>query len=455
MGRLRAGWRRRRRNRYRRQALAELQRLARAAAADPLAARALPGLLKRTALAAGQPAVAPLGGQAWLARLAQDAAGAAFPDDSARMLALLAYAPDAVVRALDAPALARLFAASAAGWRAIMWRLEYPWLLAAAPLALAAYRWLPAYVQGRQALRLPFFDAMATLTGKSPTRPGVQRGRAQLWLNVAVWLLLALALARPQWVEPPLTHVEPMRDILLVVDISQSMDSEDFRDAQGRPASRWQAVQAVVGDFIDKRPDDRLGLIVFGAGAYPQAPLTRDHAALRLLLQRTAVGMAGPNTALGDAIGLGIRMLDHAGERDKILILLTDGNDTASAVPPARAAELAAQHRVVVHTIGIGDPAASGEDRVDFDALRDIARIAGGRFFRARDQASLQEVYATLDRITPHEVRTLRHQPKREDFWMPLGAALALLALWHGGAALAAWRSARPDRRARREDAWT
>ncbi|WP_050855428.1 vWA domain-containing protein, partial [Bordetella pertussis] len=297
-----------------------------------------------------------------------------------------------------------------------MWRLEYPWLLAAAPLALAAYRWLPAYVQGRQALRLPFFDAMATLTGKSPTRPGVQRGRAQLWLNVAVWLLLALALARPQWVEPPLTHVEPMRDILLVVDISQSMDSEDFRDAQGRPASRWQAVQAVVGDFIDKRPDDRLGLIVFGAGAYPQAPLTRDHAALRLLLQRTAVGMAGPNTALGDAIGLGIRMLDHAGERDKILILLTDGNDTASAVPPARAAELAAQHRVVVHTIGIGDPAASGEDRVDFDALRDIARIAGGRFFRARDQASLQEVYATLDRITPHEVRTLRHQPKREDF---------------------------------------
>ncbi|WP_154391589.1 VWA domain-containing protein, partial [Bordetella pertussis] len=179
----------------------------------------------------------------------------------------------------------------------------------------------------------------------------------------------------------------------------------------------------------------------------PQAPLTRDHAALRLLLQRTAVGMAGPNTALGDAIGLGIRMLDHAGERDKILILLTDGNDTASAVPPARAAELAAQHRVVVHTIGIGDPAASGEDRVDFDALRDIARIAGGRFFRARDQASLQEVYATLDRITPHEVRTLRHQPKREDFWMPLGAALALLALWHGGAALAAWRSARPDRR--------
>ncbi|MFQ6708939.1 VWA domain-containing protein, partial [Bordetella pertussis] len=246
-------------------------------------------------------------------------------------------------------------------------------------------------------------------------------------------VVLALALARPQWVEPPLTHVEPMRDILLVVDISQSMDSEDFRDAQGRPASRWQAVQAVVGDFIDKRPDDRLGLIVFGAGAYPQAPLTRDHAALRLLLQRTAVGMAGPNTALGDAIGLGIRMLDHAGERDKILILLTDGNDTASAVPPARAAELAAQHRVVVHTIGIGDPAASGEDRVDFDALRDIARIAGGRFFRARDQASLQEVYATLDRITPHEVRTLRHQPKREDFWMPLGAALALLALWHGG----------------------
>ncbi|MCY1200786.1 VWA domain-containing protein [Achromobacter veterisilvae] len=319
-----------------------------------------------------------------------------------------------------------------------MWRLEYPWLLAAAPLAWAAYRWLPPYVQARSALRMPFFGTMAKLTGKSPSLPGVQASRGQLWLNGAVWLLLLLALARPQWVEPPLTHTEPVRDILLAVDISQSMDSTDFRDAQGRPATRWQAVKAVVADFIAKRGDDRLGLIVFGTGAYPQAPLTRDHATLNLLLDQTAVGMAGPNTAIGDAIGLGIRMLDAAKEHDKVMILLTDGNDTGSAVPPARAARLASEHRIVVHTIGIGDPRAGGEDRVDFGALQSIASATGGRFFRAGDLAALQAVYSTLDRLTPQEVKTFRHQPKREYFWVPLAAALALLGFWHAVAALRA-----------------
>lgn len=340
-----------------------------------------------------------------------------------------------------------------------MWRLEYPWMLAAAPLALAAYHWLPPYVQGRQALRLPFFDTMVRLTGKSPSRPAARASGIQLWLNAVVWLLLVLALARPQWVEPPLTHTEPVRDILLAVDISQSMDSDDFRDVQGRQVSRWNAVKAVVADFIDERVDDRLGLIVFGTGAYPQAPLTRDHASLQLLLDQTAVGMAGPNTAIGDAIGLGIRMLDTARERDKVLILLTDGNDTGSAVPPRRAAALAAQHHVTVHTIGIGNPEASGEERVDFDTLREISRIAGGQFFLAQDGAALQDVYATLDRITPQEVKTLRHQPKHDYFWAPVGLALCLVVLWHGLAALASWRGVHFTARGRepdaKEDAWS
>lgn len=324
-----------------------------------------------------------------------------------------------------------------------MWRLEYPWLLAFVPLALAAYRWMPPYVQGRTALRVPFFDTVAAITGQSPSRPGVQASRGQLWLNVAVWLLLILALARPQWIEPPLTQTEPVRDILLAVDISQSMDIEDFHDVRGKPASRWQAVNTVVADFIDQRPNDRVGLIVFGTGAYPQAPLTRDHAALHMLLDRTAVGMAGPNTALGDAIGLGIRMLDAAEEKEKVLILLTDGNDTGSAVPPSRAAALAAQHQIVVHTIGIGDPQAAGDDRVDFDVLREIARITGGEFFQAQNLVGLQNVYATLDKITPQEVKTFRHQPKHDYFWVPVGIAMCLLALWHGTAAMVAWNGRR------------
>lgn len=333
-----------------------------------------------------------------------------------------------------------------------MWRLEYPWLLLAAPLAWAAWRWLPVYLHGRSALRAPFFDTMARLTGKSPERPGVQAAGAQLWLNLAVWLLMLLALARPQWVEPPLLHAEPVRDIMLAVDISQSMDTRDFRDGTGRDTTRWQAVRGVVRDFIEKRQDDRLGLIVFGTGAYPQAPLTLDHAVLRLLLDQAAVGMAGPNTAIGDAIGLGIRMLDAARERDKVMILLTDGNDTGSAVPPARAAALARQHGIVVHTIGIGDPAATGDDRVDFAALQDIAKATGGQFFRAQDLAALQAVYATLDRITPREVNTLRHQPKREFFWVPVAAAVCLLVIWHAIGALAAWVAARAGQGPRASD---
>lgn len=339
-----------------------------------------------------------------------------------------------------------------------MWRLDYPWLLALAPLAWVAWRLLPPYRPARAALRMPFFDQIATLTGRSPQRPDAAGGNGQLWLGLVVWLLLALALARPQCVEPPLTHSRPVRDVLLALDISQSMETADFRDAQGQPISRWSAVQAVVADFIAKRGDDRLGLIVFGTAAYPQAPLTLDHAALQLLLRHTAVGMAGPNTAIGDAIGLGIRMLDAVDEPDKVLILLTDGNDTGSAVPPQRAAALAARHHIRVHTIGMGDPQARGDDKVDFALLEHIAQSTGGRFFQASDRESLQQVYATLDQITPRQVETLSHQPKRDFFWVPVGLAVLLLALWHGVAALLAWRRdgrPAPAARAKEDGAWT
>jgi Ca-activated chloride channel family protein len=317
-----------------------------------------------------------------------------------------------------------------------MWRLEYPWLLALLPLGWLAYRYLPPYVQRRAALRIPFFEAVARSVGQAPQRPGVRRDPWQLGLNVLVWSLLVVALARPERVDPPLEQRQPVRDLLLAIDISQSMETADFVDPAGRRMDRLSGVKAVVSDFIARRKDDRIGLIVFGTAAYPQAPLTQDHATLALLLGQVSTRMAGPNTAIGDAIGVAIKQFEHAKEHDKVLILLTDGNDTGSAVPPDRAAALAAARHIVVHTIGIGDPTAQGEEKVDFDALRAIARQTGGRFFAAQDQASLSEVYATLDRITPHEVRELRHQPKQDFFWLPLGLAVLLLAGWHVAAAL-------------------
>jgi len=317
-----------------------------------------------------------------------------------------------------------------------MWQLDYPWLLLLMPLPWLAYRYLPAYNEARSAVRVPFFAAMSRAVGEAPGVVGSRRNHWQLLLNLLVWALILLAAARPVFVEKPLERQQPVRDLMLAIDLSQSMETEDFSNASGEKINRLAAVKDVVQGFIDKRKDDRLGLIVFGSGAYPQAPLTLDHASLSLLLADTGIGMAGPNTAIGDAIGLSLKLLDQAHEQEKVLILLTDGNDTSSAITPDHAAQMAASKGVIIHTIGIGDPSASGEAKVNLPALEQIARSTGGQFFRAEDRNALNQVYDTLDRLTPHQVKTLSHQPQRELFYWPLAAALLILALYHLGALL-------------------
>ena len=317
-----------------------------------------------------------------------------------------------------------------------MWPLDYPWLLMLLPLPWLGYRFLPEYREARSAVRVPFFGAMSRAVGQAPSQAGARSNRWQLILNLLVWSLLLVAAARPVLVEKPIERQQPVRDLMLAIDLSQSMETTDFTDAKGQKINRLAAVKDVEHGFLDKRKDDRLGLIVFGSGAYPQAPLTLDHASLSLLLDDTGIGMAGPNTAIGDAIGLSLKLLDQAHEQEKVLILLTDGNDTSSAITPDHAAEMAAAKGVVIHTIGIGDPSAEGEARVNLQGLQQIADTTGGNFFRAEDRTALDQVYSTLDTLTPHQVKTLSHQPKKDLFWWPLGAAIALLALYHLGALL-------------------
>ena len=317
-----------------------------------------------------------------------------------------------------------------------MWQLDYPWLLVLLPVGWLAQRYLPAYRERQRALRVPFFSALSQAIGQPPKTQGLRRNVAQRWLNMLVWCLLVLAACRPVWIEKPIEQQQPTRDLMLAIDISQSMETRDYRQADGSKVDRLSAVKQVVQGFIQQRKDDRLGLIVFGSGAFAQAPLTLDHASLALLLDQVGIGMAGPNTALGDAIGLTIRLLANTAEQDKVLILLTDGNDTSSVVTPLHAAKMAAAAGIVVHTIGIGDPGASGESKVDLASLEQIATRTGGRFFRAEDGQALEQVYHTLDQITPHQVKTLSHQPKRDLFWLPLGAVLLLLGIWHSSAAL-------------------
>ncbi|MDG9881837.1 VWA domain-containing protein [Pseudomonas sp. GD04058] len=324
-----------------------------------------------------------------------------------------------------------------------MWQLDYPWLLLLLPLPLLGYRRLPPWQEARSAVRMPFFDEISQATGQRPDLPGTRHDHWQLALHILVGSLLCCAVARPVKVEPPIEHQQPVRDLMLAIDISQSMDSVDMPGADGQPVSRISAVKAVVADFIRQRPQDRLGLVVFGSGAFAQAPLTLDHATLSILLAQTDVGMAGPNTAIGDAIGLSLKMLEKADEPEKVLILLTDGNDTSSAITPAHAAEIAAERGVVIHTIGIGDPQAQAEARVDLTTLQQLAASTGGRFFRASDRSALGEVYRTLDAITPHAVTTLSHQPRTELFWLPLGFALMSFVLFH----MLAWSAARWNER--------
>lgn len=333
-----------------------------------------------------------------------------------------------------------------------MWQFDYPWLLFLLPLPWLAYRYLKPYTESRSALRVPFFAAMSHAAGQVPGGANASGGRWQLPLNLLVWALILAACARPVLVEKPIERQQPIRDLMLAIDISQSMETTDYSGPDGQRIDRLTAVKSVVRDFIAKRKDDRIGLIVFGSGAFPQAPLTLDHGSLGILLDEVGIGMAGPNTALGDAIGLTVKLLDSAKEQEKVLVLLTDGNDTGSAITPDHAAAIAREHGVVVHTIGIGDPDASGDAKVDLNALQAIARTTGGRFFRAGDRDALQAVYATLDKITPHQVKTLSHQPKRDLFWLPLGAALLLLLLTHAIAALGARLGALGNRRAAREE---
>jgi Ca-activated chloride channel family protein len=335
-----------------------------------------------------------------------------------------------------------------------MWKFDLPWMFLLLPLPALVWWLAPAYRTTAPAVRMPFFQEMADAAGEKPAPGGVRlrRNWLQRILMPLIWTLLVIAAAKPVYVEAPITRDEPARDLMLAIDLSQSMSARDFVSAaSGERMDRLTAVRRVVADFIAKRKSDRIGLIVFGEAAYPQAPLTLDHDSVLILLDQMQIGMAGPRTAIGDAIGLAVKLMDKTPALEKVLILLTDGNDTSSAIPPQRAAEIAKDHRIVVHTIGIGDPATTGEDKVDLDALERIAKTTGGRSFHALGaQEDLAAVYTTLDKITPDKVKREVYRPQRDFFWVPLAVALGLLTAYHVLALLIAMARA-PRRRAHAE----
>ena len=298
----------------------------------------------------------------------------------------------------------------------------WAWLLLILPLVgrfvMAKERSLKEYV------RVPFLPGLINelQLNSQPAHSG-KLSTGLFWL---VWALLVCALARPELLTPP-QHIEkPMRNIMLILDVSGSMEKNDVAGG----ITRLQAVQESVKKFVAARKSDRIGLVIFANSAWPFAPVSEDKQALETRINQLAPGMAGQQTAIGDALGVTVKLLDSSGDNEasKLAILLTDGNDTASQLTPRLAAQLAASHHVQVHTIAFGDVNSSGDDKVNLGLLQDIADTTGGRAWTAQNSgASLDAVWQEIDAITPVQVKSIGWSWRIPLFTWPLAAALVLL----------------------------
>lgn len=316
-----------------------------------------------------------------------------------------------------------------------MFEFAWPWLFLLLPLPWLALWRRSATDERGAALHLPY-DGVLDPADVAGSAHGAVAGRIAAWL---IWALLLVAVARPQWIGEPTDLPRSGRELLLALDVSGSMNIGDM-SLNGTQATRFQAMQVIVGDFIARRAGDRVGLILFGSNAYLLTPLTFDVKTVKTQLDESAVGLAGRETAIGDALGLAVKRLRDRPEAQRVVVLLTDGVNTAGEIDPRKAAELARSEKVKVYTIGLGSERMRVDDffgsrsvnpSADLDAalMTEIAEKTGGRFFRARDTTELAGIYQEIDRLEPAADQSERYRPVRELFHLPLSAALLLALL--------------------------
>ena len=310
----------------------------------------------------------------------------------------------------------------------------FPWLLALLPLPFILARLIPEYRSVQSSIRIPRLQRLAGLTGQEPSSGSVVMKRStSSWIVLGlVWVCAVVSFARPQLIGEPITRTTPSRDLLLAVDLSGSMNTEDFTDVDGNQVNRLVACKQVLDDFLTRREGDRVGLIFFGTAAFVQAPFTEDLELCRTLLDEAQVGMAGPQTVIGDAVGLALTVFERSEQDDRVLIVLTDGNDTGSKVAPQEAAKIAKDKGVTIYTIAVGDPQAVGEEKIDEEVLQDMASQTGGGFYRADDQKQLEQIYSKLDALATQELESESYLPKTDLFYWPLGAFLGIGLIYHG-----------------------
>ncbi len=257
-----------------------------------------------------------------------------------------------------------------------------PWWLLLAFLAPMIYFGLPAFRQSDIAVRASFFEKIIRTTSKQAQKRSIvpHSNRVQKLSLVLAWLVLVLCTAQPVMLGNKVVEQKSGRDLMVALDLSKSMNKRDFPVGNGATSTRWQALQDLMKQFASKREGDRLGLIVFGSGAYLQVPFTNQAKTWTQMIQSLSTEIAGPATAIGDAIGLSIRAFDGSEAPQKVLILVTDGNDTSSQLPPIEAAKVAKTRKVKIYTIAMGNPSTQDENaKVDVATLQKVSRMTGGK----------------------------------------------------------------------------
>ena len=322
--------------------------------------------------------------------------------------------------------------------------IEWIWPLAFSllPLPWLVRRFLREAKQDRPALLVPSLGPfVGSVKDEVAEWKHLNLKLLLLWL---IWVSLIVALARPQWTGDPITLPTTGRDLMLAVDISGSMATEDMM-INGEYVDRLTAVKLVVSDFVSRRIGDRVGLILFGTNAYLQAPLTFDLKTLDRFLLEAPVGIAGGKTAIGDAIGLAVKRLRQRPQQDKVIILLTDGANNVGEVEPRKASELAANDKIKIYTIGVGademrlpsifgafgnrvtNPSADLDERT----LTEIAETTSGAYFRAKDPVKLAEIYNLIDELEPADQEAEVFRPRKAlSFWALSAAILAAFAFF-------------------------
>lgn len=309
--------------------------------------------------------------------------------------------------------------------------LLWPWAGVLLPLPWFVRQWLPPAPQEAPIEAPTLMEGLkAALSGeKGLLQQRIRHERIPLWAWW-LWALLVLAAMRPVWYATPTDFTRQGKDILLAVDLSGSMEKPDMT-LRGRPVDRLSVVKQVVHDFIAQRKHDRIGLIVFGSRAFFISPLTYDLHTVQTLLDESEIGMAGNNTAIGDAIAIALKHAEQQGAHRPVLILLTDGANTDGVTDPMTAAREAKKQGLKIYTIAIGRDSTLGKllgGGYDYDEqmLKKIATLTGGRFFRASDAQSLAEVYDTIGQLesTPYAIHSLRAHT--ELFVWPLGGVLLI-----------------------------